>query len=61
VQERIVKIIDSHFFGGVFVASHGQETIDVRNPTSNELVGRVTKGAVNAERAIAAAKAALPA
>lgn len=57
-----MKIIDSHFIGGEFVASHGRESIDVRNPASNEIIGRVTMGdAVDAQRAIAAAKAALPA
>ncbi|MBI1285580.1 MAG: aldehyde dehydrogenase family protein [Thiobacillus sp.] len=57
-----MKIITKHFINGAFVASHGADVVEVRNPTNNALIGRVTMGdAVDAERAIAAAKAAFPA
>ncbi|MFF4653056.1 aldehyde dehydrogenase family protein [Streptomyces sp. NPDC001380] len=53
--------VNQHFIDGRFVESHGQETVDVRNPATGELIGRSTRGdAVDAERAIAAAKAAFP-
>jgi aldehyde dehydrogenase (NAD+) len=56
-----MKIVNQHFINGRFVDSHGQETADVRNPATGELIGRSTHGdAVDAERAIAAAKAAFP-
>ena len=57
-----MQIINKHFIGGAFVTSHGTDVSDIRNPTTNQLIGRVTMGdAEDAERAIAAAKAAFPA
>ena len=57
-----MKIVNQHFINGRFVDSHGQETVDIHNPATGELIGRSTHGdAVDAERAIAAAKAAFPA
>ena len=57
-----MKIVNQHFINGRFVDSHGQETVDIHNPATGELIGRSTRGdAVDAERAIAAAKAAFPA
>ncbi|MFJ7998640.1 aldehyde dehydrogenase family protein [Streptomyces sp. NPDC096310] len=51
-----------HFIGGQFVDSHGQETIDVHNPATGELIGHAALGdEVDAERAITAADAAFPA
>jgi aldehyde dehydrogenase (NAD+) len=56
-----MKIVNQHFINGCFTDSHGRETVDVRNPATGELIGRSTHGdAVDAERAIAAAKAAFP-
>jgi aldehyde dehydrogenase (NAD+) len=56
-----MKIITRHLIGGQFVESHGTEVAEVRDPKNNQLIGQVTMGdAVDAERAIAAAKAALP-
>jgi len=56
-----MRTIAKHFINGDFVESHGTAVAEVRNPTTNELIGRVTMGdAVDAERAIAAAKAAFP-
>lgn len=57
-----MKIISRHFINGRFVDSHGQETADVHNPATGELIGRSVRGdEVDTERAIAAAKAAFPA
>ncbi len=56
-----MQTITAHFINGQFVESHGVEVVEVRNPATNELIGRVTMGdAVDAQRAIAAAKAAFP-
>jgi aldehyde dehydrogenase (NAD+) len=56
-----MKIVNQHFINGRFADSHGQETVDVHNPATGELIGRSTLGdAVDAERAIAAAEAAFP-
>jgi aldehyde dehydrogenase (NAD+) len=56
-----MKILNQHFINGRFTDSHGQETVDVHNPATGELIGRSTYGdAVDAERAIAAAKSAFP-
>jgi aldehyde dehydrogenase (NAD+) len=56
-----MKIVNQHFINGRFADSHGQETADVHNPATGELIGRSTLGdAVDAERAIAAARAAFP-
>jgi aldehyde dehydrogenase (NAD+) len=57
-----MRTITKHFINGEFVESHGKDVAEVRNPKNNELIGRVTMGdAADAERAIAAAKAAFPA
>ena len=57
-----VQTITKHFINGEFIDSHGTDVIEVRDPKNNELIGRVTMGdAVDAERAIASAKAAFPA
>lgn len=56
-----MRIITRHFINGELVESHGVEVVEVRDPKNNELIGRVTMGdATDAERAIAAAKAAFP-
>ena len=57
-----MQTITKHFINGEFVESHGTAVVEVHNPTNNDLIGRVTMGdAVDAERAIASAKAAFPA
>ena len=57
-----MQTITQHFINGELVESHGKDVVEVRNPTNNELIGRVTMGdSVDAERAIASAKAAFPA
>ncbi len=56
-----MRTITKHFINGDFVESHGIAVAEVHNPTNNEPIGRVTMGdAIDAERAIAAAKAAFP-
>jgi aldehyde dehydrogenase (NAD+) len=56
-----VKTVSQHFINGRFVDSHGQDTVDVHNPATGELIGRSTLGdEVDTERAIASAKAASP-
>ncbi|MFL6193094.1 MAG: aldehyde dehydrogenase family protein [Thermoanaerobaculia bacterium] len=56
-----MRTISKHFINGAFVDSHGTELVDIRDPKNNELIGRAIMGdAVDAQRAIAAAKAALP-
>ena len=56
-----MQTIAKHLINGEFVPSHGTEVAEVRNPSNNEPLGRVVMGdAVDAERAIAAAKAAFP-
>ncbi|MFF0043261.1 aldehyde dehydrogenase family protein [Streptomyces mirabilis] len=57
-----MKTVSQHFINGRFVDSHGQDTVDVHNPATGELIGRSTLGdKVDTERAIASAKAAFPA
>lgn len=53
---------DSVFIGGAWTGSDSNETVEVRNPKDESVVGSVCKGAPgDAERAIAAARAAFPA
>ena len=53
---------DRIYIGGAWVPSAGTETIDVVNPTTEEVVGRIPEGtAEDVDRAVAAAKAAFPA
>jgi aldehyde dehydrogenase (NAD+) len=57
-----LRTVTTHLIGGALVASHGTEVVEVRDPKDDVLIGRVTLGdAVDAARAIAAAKAAFPA
>lgn len=54
--------IDHHYIDGQFVTSHGRRSADLHNPATEAVIGQVRLGdATDAERAIAAAKAALPA
>lgn len=54
--------IEQHYINGAFVVSHGQQLADLHNPATEAVIGQVRLGdAVDAERAIAAAHAALPA
>ena len=57
-----MNTVSQHFIGGRFTESHGQETIDVHNPATGELIGHSVLGdEVDTERAIAAAHVAFPA
>ncbi|MEJ1962963.1 MAG: aldehyde dehydrogenase family protein [Gammaproteobacteria bacterium] len=56
-----MHILTEHFINGEFVESLGTDVVAVHNPANGELIGSVTMGnALDAERAIAAAKAAFP-
>lgn len=57
-----MRTIEHIYLNGQFVTPHGEEMADLINPSNGELLGRVRLGDVeDAHRAIAAAKAALPA
>lgn len=52
-----MKLITQHYIDGEFVPSHGQDTFDLINPSTQALIGRVTLGdEEDTCRAIAAAK-----
>jgi len=54
--------IEHIYINGEFVTPHGQEWFDLHNPSTEEVIGQVRLGdAQDAQRAIAAAKAAFPA
>ncbi|WP_176047632.1 aldehyde dehydrogenase family protein [Burkholderia sp. BCC1644] len=53
--------IEQIYINGEFVTPHGQEWFDLHDPSTEQVVGQVRLGdAQDAERAIAAAKAAFP-
>jgi aldehyde dehydrogenase (NAD+) len=52
-----VKTISKHYIDGAFVESHGRDVMDIINPTSGQVIGRVTLGdEEDTRRAISAAK-----
>ncbi|MGP6419685.1 aldehyde dehydrogenase family protein [Pseudomonas putida] len=54
--------IEHIYINGEFVLPHGQEWFDLHNPSTEEVIGQVRLGdALDAQRAIDAAKAAFPA
>jgi aldehyde dehydrogenase (NAD+) len=54
--------IDHHYINGEFATPHGQDWFDLHNPSTEEVIGQVRLGdAQDAQRAIAAARAAFPA
>jgi len=54
-----MRVITKHYINGEFVESHGKETFDLINPSTQEVIGRVTLGdEEDARRAISAAKKA---
>ena len=54
--------IEHIYINGEFVIPHGLEWFDLHNPSTEEVIGQVRLGdALDAHRAIAAAKAAFPA
>ena len=60
--ERSMKILATHYIDGRFVESHGQEVMDSINPTTGQVIAKVTLGdAEDAKAAIAAAKRAFAA
>ena len=53
---------DSLYIDGTWVSSDGNETIDVENPATEEVIGRIPSGtAADVDKAVQAAKAAFPA
>ncbi len=57
MAEIIVR--DSIYIDGAWVASEGNETIDVENPATEEVIGRIPSGtAADVDRAVKAARAA---
>ncbi|RON91360.1 aldehyde dehydrogenase family protein [Pseudomonas fluorescens] len=54
--------IEHIYINGEFVLPHGEEWFDLHNPSTEEIIGQVRLGdALDAQRAIAAARAAFPA
>jgi len=54
-----MQTITKHYIDGAFVESHGREVMDVINPTSAQVIGRVTPAdGEDPRRAIAATKRA---
>lgn len=54
--------IEHIYINGEFVVPHGQEWFDLHNPSTEAVIGQVRLGdALDAQRAVAAAKAAFPA
>jgi aldehyde dehydrogenase (NAD+) len=54
-----MRVISKHYINGEFVESHGKETFDLINPSTQEVIGRVTLGdEEDTKRAISAAKQA---
>src|SRR5947208_15373889 len=50
---------DSLYIDGAWVASDGNESIDVENPATEEVIGRIPSGtATDVDRAVKAARAA---
>src|SRR3954452_16170164 len=57
VADLIVR--DTIYIDGAGVASDGKETIDVENPATEEIIGRIPSGtATDVDRAVKAARAA---
>jgi aldehyde dehydrogenase (NAD+) len=60
VADLIVR--DSLYIDGAWVSSDGSETIDVENPATEAVIGRIPSGtAGDVDKAVKAARAALPA
>jgi betaine-aldehyde dehydrogenase len=57
-----MKIYDKIYIGGEWVPAHGDESFDVINASTEEIIGRVPKGAIgDVERAVERAAQAFPA
>ena len=58
-EKTPIKTITTHYIDGAFVASHGQEVMEIVRPTDGEVIARVTLGdEEDTRRAIAAARRA---
>src|SRR5579862_5945696 len=54
-----VNVFDQAYINGRFVTPHGKRTVDLINPTNNEVIGKVTMAdEIDTRSAIAAAKEA---
>ena len=54
-----MQTITTHYIDGAFVASHGQEAMDIIRPTDGQVIARVTLGdEEDTRRAIDAARRA---
>ena len=54
-----MKVYENHYIGGQWVPSTGSDTIDVVDPATEEVIGRVPQGtAADVDAAVAAARAA---
>src|SRR5689334_19416358 len=59
MEKDTIKTVTTHYIDGAFVESHGREVMDVINPTSRQVIARVTLGdEEDTRRAVAAAKRA---
>jgi betaine-aldehyde dehydrogenase len=57
-----LKVHDKLYIGGAWLPSTGKGSIDVINPSTEEVIGRIPEGTVeDVAKAVAAAKAAFPA
>jgi aldehyde dehydrogenase (NAD+) len=43
-EKTPIKTITTHYIDGAFVASHGQEVMDIVRPTDATVIARVTLG-----------------
>ena len=60
-MEDNMQIRDKLYIGGEWVASTGNETVEVINATTEEVMGRIPRGtAEDVDRAVKAARAAFP-
>ena len=58
-EKTPIKTITTHYIDGAFVASHGQEVMEIVRPTDATVIARVTLGdEEDTRRAIAAARRA---
>src|SRR5580698_5959045 len=61
-RRRNMRNINQVYINGAFVTPHGSEIFDVINPTTEQVIARVTLADVmDTRRAVAAAKKAFPA
>ena len=58
-EKETIRTLGTHYIDGAFVECHGQEVMDIINPTNGKIIARITLAdEEDARRAIAAAKRA---